>query len=407
MDTTLVNLKVISKLEPSVKLETDGVLFTQVEWSLFPESVRRWWTGQSRQNTINKIKQTYKNSFALINGDDNTTKSRVLEAMAESLTGLKNLKQTYAGDNTITSQIDVMIEDINSKINVNEEVFEKILKEWSEIGSSYRYLHDKAFQQYSAQNLRFALPVIIISTITGTANFAQGTFPAAWQSYVPLGIGTLNLAAGLITTIAQFLRVSELLEGHRAASISYSKFSRDISVELSLPVKERQGNGRDFVIKCRNELDRLIEQSPNIPQKIVGNFSKRFLKSAFVKPDILDIRAVEIYVPNEVEEQEKIIKAAEIEMKRRQSIIDEAAAKKQAIIDEYAAARKKTKAAKKQGISHIQNSMQKLISNLGGSTLDQPLPLSDSSTSIESDTIEIVVKNEDDVEVEGKNEEEK
>ncbi len=123
MDTTLVNLKVISKLEPSVKLETDGVLFTQVEWSLFPESVRRWWTGQSRQNTINKIKQTYKNSFALINGDDNTTKSRVLEAMAESLSGLKNLKQTYAGDNTITSQIDVMIEDITSKLNVNEEVF--------------------------------------------------------------------------------------------------------------------------------------------------------------------------------------------------------------------------------------------------------------------------------------------
>ena len=77
----------------------------------------------SPQNTINKIKQTYKNSFALINGDDNTTKSRVLEAMAESLSGLKNLKQTYAGDNTITSQIDVMIEDITSKLNVNEEVF--------------------------------------------------------------------------------------------------------------------------------------------------------------------------------------------------------------------------------------------------------------------------------------------
>ena len=268
---------------------------------------------------------------------------------------------------------------------------EKILKEWSEIGSSYRYLHDKAFQQYSAQNLRFALPVIIISTITGTANFAQGTFPEAWQPYVPLGIGTLNLAAGLITTIAQFLRVSELLEGHRAASISYSKFSRDISVELSLPVKERQGNGRDFVVKCRNELDRLIEQSPNIPQKIVGNFSKRFLTSAFVKPDILDIRAVEIYVPNEEEEKERLVKFAEVEMQRRNSIIKEAEDKKNAIIAEYAAARKKTKAKKKQGISHIQNSMEKLISNLGGSTLGQPLHLSDSSTSLESDTIEVVV----------------
>ena len=54
-----------------------------------------------------------------------------------------------------------------------------------------------------------------------------------------------KLAAGLITTVAQFLRVSELLEGHRAASIAYSKFSRDISVELSLPIRERTTNGRD------------------------------------------------------------------------------------------------------------------------------------------------------------------
>ena len=94
-------------------------------------------------------------------------------------------------------------------------------------------------------------------------------------------------------------------------------------------------------------------------------------------------------------------------MKRRQSIVDEAAAKKQAIIDEYAAARKKTKAAKRQGISHIQNSMQKLISNLEGSNLSQPLPLSDSSTSIESDTIVVTVKNEEkDEVVEGGNKEE-
>ena len=97
---------------------------------------------------------------------------------------------------------------------------EKILKRWSEIGSSYRYLHDKAFHKFNSQNLWFALPVIVISTITGTANFAQGSFPDSWKTYVPLGIGFLNLSAGLITTISQFLRVSELLEGHRAASLT-------------------------------------------------------------------------------------------------------------------------------------------------------------------------------------------
>ena len=103
---------------------------------------------------------------------------------------------------------------------------ELILKRWSEIGSSYRYLHDKSFKKFDRQNMWFALPVIIISTITGTANFAQGSFPDAWKEFVPLGIGFFNLSAGLITTVSQFLRVSELLEGHRAASIAYSKFSK-------------------------------------------------------------------------------------------------------------------------------------------------------------------------------------
>ena len=107
-----------------------------------------------------------------------------------------------------------------------------ILKKWGEIGSSYRYLHDKAFMYYSKQNFRFALPVIILSTITGTANFAQKSFPASTQDYVPLFIGFLNLTAGLITTVGQFLRVSELLEGHRSASLAY-RLPPPLTVTLS------------------------------------------------------------------------------------------------------------------------------------------------------------------------------
>lgn len=264
---------------------------------------------------------------------------------------------------------------------------EKILKKWSEIGSSYRYLHDKSFQKYSAQNMRFALPVIVISTITGTANFAQGTFPESWQAFVPLGIGTLNLAAGLITTVAQFLRVSELLEGHRAASIAYSKFSRDISVELSLPIRERTTNGRDFLIKCRNELDRLIEQSPNIPQKILLEFSDRFATSAFVKPDILEIKEVEVYIDEE-EVKEKMQKIADKELKRRQSIIEMEEIKKKEIIDKYTTEKKKIKAKKKQGIGHIQSSMQNLITRLEeGRNL--MAPISSSSDSGDSIAIDI------------------
>jgi hypothetical protein len=226
---------------------------------------------------------------------------------------------------------------------------ELILKRWSEIGSSYRYLHDKSFKKFDKQNMWFALPVIIISTVTGTANFAQGSFPDTWRNYVPLAIGFFNLSAGLITTVSQFLRVSELLEGHRAASIAYSKFSRNISVELSLPIKERTEDGSVFISNCRAELDRLIEQSPDIPEDIVTAFVKRFpepekdasgnkIKSGyeFFRPEILDIKPIKIYRDDAAEEKRKL--KAERALAKKEALEKEVALKK--LMDQKDAERK-------------------------------------------------------------------
>lgn len=227
---------------------------------------------------------------------------------------------------------EIKVEEPEEKIWHHQQ--ELILKKWSEIGSSYRYMHDKAYADYKKQSFRFALPVIILSTITGTANFAQASFPTAWHLYVPLGIGFLNLTAGLITTVAQFLRVNELLEGHRSAAISYSKFSRNISVELSLPREDRTTGGTEFINRCRTELDRLIEQSPTIPEEIIKEFGTKFNENDFMKPEILNITAVKIYRDNEKEKAKqklrdlKNMEAIKNELlkeenKRRQSIIKE------------------------------------------------------------------------------------
>ena len=265
--------------------------------------------------------------------------------------------------------------------NEEEKVWHKqqeaILKKWSEIGSSYRFMHDRSYTKYNTQNFRFALPVIIISTITGTANFAQGTFPTSWQPYVPLGIGFLNLSAGLLTTVAQFLRVSELLEGHRAAAIAYSKFSRNISVELSLPREERTTGGTEFVNTCRNELDRLIEQSPNIPLGIIKQFGKRFENTEFMKPEILNITSVQVYRDDkkekakqkleEIKQNEMIRKKfLEGEQQRRESIIAEIMKEQKLQQDNMQRQLEMTKKRKKDniGISSVEHSMKKLISKL-------------------------------------------
>lgn len=173
---------------------------------------------------------------------------------------------------------------------------EIILKSWGESSSCYRYLHFQSYLKYKSASMNFTLPIIVISTITGTANFAQETFPASIQDYVPLGIGGLNLFAAILTTVLQFLKVNELMEAHRVASISYGKLARDIKLELSLPRSERHHHGDQLIGRCSSEYDRLIEQSPPVPGDILNKFEKTYKNSEdFDKPEITLIKPITLF----------------------------------------------------------------------------------------------------------------
>lgn len=174
---------------------------------------------------------------------------------------------------------------------------EVILKTWGEASACYRYMHNHAYLVFKKQSMRFTLPVIVLSTITGTANFAQNSFPENMRGAVPSIIGAMNLIAGIIATIMQFLKINEMMEGCRVASLQYGKLSRTIRLELSLPVEERSIDGTTMIETCRAEYDRLIEQSPPLPYFIIQAFEKQFPEdSEFFKPEILHIQPIETFM---------------------------------------------------------------------------------------------------------------
>lgn len=183
---------------------------------------------------------------------------------------------------------------------------EQILKGWGESAACYRYLHYKSYTMYKKMSLRFTIPIIIIGTITGTANFAQDSFPAGAREFVPAGIGAMNLFGAILTTIQQFLKVNELMESHRVSYIHYGKLARSIRLELALPISERQNDGTSMVNMCRTEYDRLIEQSPPVSNSIIEKFEKRFPDPStirgskgnvpkFNRPEIMTIKPIEPY----------------------------------------------------------------------------------------------------------------
>ena len=152
---------------------------------------------------------------------------------------------------------------------------EKILIDWADKAMCYRWLHARSHQRFSKINTYFTIPVIIMSTLTGTANFAQDRVPEDYRGYYSMGVGFVNILAGIITTIQQFLKISELNEGHRVSAIAWDKFYRKIKVELSKPTTERQ-NVKDFLKNCTEEFDRLMETSPIIQKQIIELFQKTF-----------------------------------------------------------------------------------------------------------------------------------
>lgn len=153
---------------------------------------------------------------------------------------------------------------------------EELLSEWGEISMCYAYLHNFSTRKYKKKYHHLQIPIIVLSTLTGTANFAADSYvPTDYKQGFSAGVGTLNIIAGIMGTLMSFLRYSEIYEGHRISALAWSKLGRAIEIELSLHDKKRKPC-RDFLKVCRSEYDNLLESSPNIDLDIIAMFNKKF-----------------------------------------------------------------------------------------------------------------------------------
>lgn len=183
-------------------------------------------------------------------------------------------------------------EDNNDEVKIDikwTNQHEKILAEWADKAMCYRWMHSRSENKYSYLSKLFTIPVIILSTLTGTANFAIERIPENYQSSVQIGIGSLNILAGIITTVQQFLKINELNESHRIASISWGKLYRNIKTELLKSPQERCEV--NYLVKTsKEEFDRLVETSPPLDSVIVKQFDNKFKKDSenISKPEICD-----------------------------------------------------------------------------------------------------------------------
>ena len=166
-----------------------------------------------------------------------------------------------------------MVESEQKEISYNSAL-EKLIAEEAERCSGLAWLHGKAEGYFSIRNNWITLPTIVLSTLVG---FLSGSSSSIFTepTMASIGIGSVSLFTGVISTIGNYFNFAKRTEAHRLASIQYSKLSRFLSIELTLPKAERIV-AKDVLKITKDSIERLMETSPAIPDVIIHSYKHQF-----------------------------------------------------------------------------------------------------------------------------------
>ena len=139
IDENILNLKIISKIKENDKLLAHKNLLEIDSPHLF-QSVNRWYNNENRNITIDKLNNILVDTFNITKSilekeKNNKEEKKSLEEnnsqlfqtlileMRNCLTGLDNLKKTYSEDILISSQLDLLINKLNNRVDKMNKFF--------------------------------------------------------------------------------------------------------------------------------------------------------------------------------------------------------------------------------------------------------------------------------------------
>ena len=140
--------------------------------------------------------------------------------------------KTSGGGDTVPKGIG----DINSKHKLEwSSTTEELLASWGDIASCYKWMHEQSFRKYYRINYFMSIPIIILSTVTGTMSVGMsGLVSAEYINMATQIVGGVNIFTGIITTLQNFFHFAQLSEGHQHSSVGWNKLERNIRIELKI-----------------------------------------------------------------------------------------------------------------------------------------------------------------------------
>jgi len=137
------------------------------------------------------------------------------------------------------------------------------------------WINQKAEVYYAHRANAIAIPVIVLSTLAGTASVGSSSLFQGDTEISSIVIGLVSIGVGILNTISSYFSWARKAEAHRIAYLQYSKLFSTIRVEMSLPRNERQQPDQ-LLKQIRDGMERLAETTPSPPPSILDDFNRHF-----------------------------------------------------------------------------------------------------------------------------------
>ncbi|MGF6965197.1 hypothetical protein OKW43_002202 [Paraburkholderia sp. WC7.3g] len=140
----------------------------------------------------------------------------------------------------------------------------ELLLKWIRRARESQMSHYDMADLLSARERRMGWLVTALTAFVGTAVFASLSAPPV-SIGMRIVVGLVSVAAAMSAALQTFLRYAERAEKHRAAGARYGAVRRRLEAVFAGDADARETH---YLSAIRTELDRLAEDSPNVPPRI-------------------------------------------------------------------------------------------------------------------------------------------
>lgn len=148
---------------------------------------------------------------------------------------------------------------------------ETLLRDWLRRARESQHSHHEAGKFCRAINYWFAAPVIIITTVVGTAAFAS--IEKQVSDSAKIWFGVVSLLAAVLSALQTHFQFSERSEKHKSLGATYGNIRREIEEVLSLPPGQR-GDMKKVMSRIRERLDAIASEGPVVSRRIFNRTLK-------------------------------------------------------------------------------------------------------------------------------------